>query len=246
MTRAPDDRFNDWKEKAEAVGLLPTAKMFNAKLRKAGGSEWVGPCCYCGGTDRLGINTGKAKWNCRGFGGGSSAISLAMHLGNMAYKEAIELLTGEPPPNGQSKGLSDQEKAARATTLADAKARERAAQAQQDAYQEDTKAAAQRIWNASQPVAGTVAEQYLDSRGIRTSDVMRGIGVLWARKRKSRGAIPRSIRGLAARRSRRLRQLLCRDADGQALPQGRMGSRTASASAPARQIGSCPCAGTRR
>jgi hypothetical protein len=178
MTRAPDDRFNDWKEKAEAVGLLPTAKMFNAKLRKAGGSEWVGPCCYCGGTDRFGINTGKAKWNCRGFGGGSSVISLAMHLGNMAYKEAIELLTGEPPPNGQSKGLSDEEKAARAKTLGDAKARERAAQAQQDAYQEDTKAAAQRIWNASQPIAGTVAEQYLDSRGIRTSDVVRGIGVL--------------------------------------------------------------------
>jgi Toprim domain len=177
MTRAPDDRFTDWKNKAEAVGLLAAAKMFNAKLRKAG-AEWVGPCTYCGGTDRLGINTGKTKWNCRGFGGGSSVISLAMHLGNMAYKEAIEQLTGEPPPDGRRGALSEEEKTARATALADAKARERADKAAQDAYEEDTRAAALCIWNASQPIAGTIAEKYLDSRGIRTSDVIRGIGVL--------------------------------------------------------------------
>jgi hypothetical protein len=118
MTRAPDDRFNDWKERAEVVGLLPAAKMFNAKLRRHG-SEWVGPCrATAAGPTGSGSTPAKAKWNCRGFGGGSSTISIVMHMGNMAYKEAIELLTGEPcPQNGPAKPLSE-EKLARATRLA--------------------------------------------------------------------------------------------------------------------------------
>ncbi len=99
------DANKEWKERAELVPLLTAAKKLGAKLHKTG-SEWVGPCCYCGGQDRLGINPTKGKWVCRGFGGGSSVVSLAMHLGNLSFKSAIEALTGEPAPNGQSKPLS--------------------------------------------------------------------------------------------------------------------------------------------
>jgi putative DNA primase/helicase len=38
--------------------------------------------------------------------------------------------------------------------------------AEEQAYQDDTREAAQAIWDASEPIAGTVAETYLKSRGL--------------------------------------------------------------------------------
>jgi hypothetical protein len=169
MSYAPNDRFEAWKEKAEAVGLLAAAQMFGAKLKKHG-TEFVGPCPFCSGKDRFAINLQKGKWHCRGHGGGASVIAMAMHIGNLAFKEAIERLTGEPPPNGQSKPLSEAEKAERNRRRLAADEAQRQRQAQEDAYQDDTREAALAIWNASTAIRSTVAEAYLNVRGIPMPD----------------------------------------------------------------------------
>lgn len=170
MTRASDDRFNDWKEKAESVGLLAAAQMFGAKLKKHG-TEFVGPCPYCSGKDRFAINLQKGKWHCRGHGGGASVIAMAMHIGNLGFKEAIEQLTGEQCPTGQIAPLSDGEKAERnRRRLANDEA-QRQRQQQEAARQDDTREAALAIWNSSSStISGTLAEKYLNARGVPTPD----------------------------------------------------------------------------
>lgn len=169
MTRTVDDRFKDWKEKAEAVGLLATAQMFGAKLKKHG-QEFQGPCPFCLGTDRFAINLNKGKWHCRGHGGGSSAIALAMHIGNLPFKEAIEQLTGEPCPTGQSAPLSEAEKAERNRRRLAAEDAQRRRTDDEQHRQEQTTEAARAIWDASGPIAGTLAERYLVNRGIPVPD----------------------------------------------------------------------------
>lgn len=165
MSYAPNDRFDEWKEKGEAVGLLAAAQMFGAKLKRHG-QEWVGPCPYCLGKDRFAINLQKAKWHCRGHGGGASVIALAMHVGNLAYKEAIEQLTGEPCPTGQSAPLSEAEKAVRNRRRIANEGAQRLRTEQEEQRQDDTREEALVIWNASAPIAGTLAEQYLNDRGV--------------------------------------------------------------------------------
>jgi putative DNA primase/helicase len=168
--------FDDWKAKAQEADILGEAVARGAKLKRAG-REHVGPCPVCGGTDRFSINIQKRIFNCRGAQGGD-VIGMVMHVDGVSFTQACEALTGEPPPNGRSEPLTVEQKHARAKALADAKAREQADKAAQEAYEDDTKAAAQRIWNSAGPIAGTIAEKYLNSRGIPTADVARGIGVL--------------------------------------------------------------------
>ncbi|WP_051677262.1 toprim domain-containing protein [Bradyrhizobium sp. URHD0069] len=165
MTRASDDRFEAWKEKAEAVGLLAAAQMFGAKLKKHG-NEFVGACPFCNGKDRFAVNPVKGNWHCRGHGGGKSPITMTMHIGNLSWKEASEVLAGEPPPNGPSKPLSDAEKAERNRRRLANEDAQRKRKEQEEQYQDDTREAAHRIWGASISIFGTIAEKYLTSRGV--------------------------------------------------------------------------------
>lgn len=167
MSRMPDDRFQAWRDKAEAVGLLATAQMFGAKLKRAG-AEWVGPCCYCGGNDRLGIHVGKGKWHCRGHGGGGTAVGLAMHLGNLAFKEAIEQLSGEPCPSGPARPLSEAEKAERNRQRLKMEDDRRRREAQETAQNQDTIEFCGKIIGECQPLAGTLGEKYLHLFGLPT------------------------------------------------------------------------------
>jgi hypothetical protein len=160
-----DRAFSAWKERAENVGLLVAAQQFGAKLKRAG-SEWMGPCCFCGGRDRLGINLGKGKWHCRGHGGGESPITLAMHLGNISWKTAIEQLTGEPCPTGPAKPLSEAEKAERNRKRLEAESAQRAREAEQERYESNTRETSLAIWNASEPLKDTLAATYLCQRGL--------------------------------------------------------------------------------
>lgn len=175
MTR--DDAYRDWRDRANSVPLLVAAKKYRAVLKKAG-REWVGPCPNCGGNDRLALNEAKSKWNCRGAVGGNTVISFVMHVANLSMAEACEGLTGVPPPNGPAKPLSAEEKQARAKRQADNEASQRQLKAREELYREDTKETATAIWNASIPVRETLAEKYLNSRGIPTADIFRGIGGL--------------------------------------------------------------------
>jgi putative DNA primase/helicase len=159
MSVAEETQFSEWKERAVAVGLLATAKLFNAKLRKAG-QEYIGPCCNCGGTDRLAIHVTKNKWHCRGHGGGESPITLAMHLGNLSWKEAAERLAG-PCPSGPAKPLSEAELAERNRRRVENERAQEARKAQEAAQDQDTREFCAGIWNECIPIECTLAEKYL-------------------------------------------------------------------------------------
>lgn len=163
MTRT-DPRYEDWKQKAAQADILQEAVARGAKLKRTG-KEHIGPCPACGGRDRFSINVQKQIFNCRGSTGGN-VISMVMHLDNSSFMQSCEALTGEPPPNGQSKPLSAEQKAERQRRRAENEAMQRHREAEELAYQENTKDAAQTIWNASKPVRGTPAELYLKGRGF--------------------------------------------------------------------------------
>lgn len=169
MSPAADDRYIAWKERAESVGLLAAAQMFGMKLKKHG-QEFVGPCGYCAGRDRFAINLAKGKWHCRGHGGGESPITLAMHVGALAWKEAAEMLAGEPCPSGPARPLSETEKAERNRQRLKMEDDRRRREAQEAAHQDDTREAALAIWEASTAITGTLAQTYLISRGIPAFD----------------------------------------------------------------------------
>lgn len=163
MSRA-DPRFDDWKSKAMQADILAEAVARGAKLKRAG-REHVGPCPACGGRDRFSINTQKRIFNCRGSGGGD-VIGMVMHIDGASFLQACEALTGEPPPNGQSRPMSDEEKAEREKRRAENEAAQRRREAEERAREEDTKESAQAIWNASRPIDGAPAELYLRNRGF--------------------------------------------------------------------------------
>jgi len=164
-----DARRENWIARARSADLLETAARYGAVLKRAG-REHVGPCPACGGRDRLGINPGKSAWVCRGAGGGHDAISLVMHIACLSFLEAVENITGEPPPNGKAKPLSVEERAKRDKRRQDAEAAQRRREADERAYQEGTREAAQLIWGASIGLCDTLGALYLNNRGIPTPD----------------------------------------------------------------------------
>jgi putative DNA primase/helicase len=82
-------------ELASETDILALAERLGSKLKRAGASEYVGPCPVCGGKDRFGVNIKKQVWNCRGCGKGGDAIGLAQHAGGATFAEAVAALSGE-------------------------------------------------------------------------------------------------------------------------------------------------------
>jgi putative DNA primase/helicase len=160
--------FEDWKARAQQSDILSEAVARGAKLRRTG-REHIGPCPACGGTDRFSINPQKRIFNCRGAEGGD-VIGLVMHIDGASFTQACEALTGEPPPNGQSKPLSASEQAERNRRRVANEEAQRAREAAEAAREENTLSAAQRIWDGSKPLDGTLAQTYLISRGIPAFD----------------------------------------------------------------------------
>jgi hypothetical protein len=100
-------------EQAREADILALAERLGSKLKRAGASEYVGPCPVCGGKDRFGVNIKKQVWNCRGCGKGGDAIGLAQHAGGATFIEAVAALSGEsrislePPPRKRDPGTGD-------------------------------------------------------------------------------------------------------------------------------------------
>jgi hypothetical protein len=83
-------------DKARGASIMATLQGLDLRLKKNGPHELAGPCPRCGGVDRFNINTTKGAWFCRGCGGrGGDGISLLMHVRGLAFREAVDDLTGE-------------------------------------------------------------------------------------------------------------------------------------------------------
>jgi putative DNA primase/helicase len=96
---------------------------------------------------------------------------MVMHIAGLSFLEACEDLTGEPNPSGRgSRPLSPAEKAEREKRRLASQARQRARDAEETAYQENTKEASQAIWSAYVALSGTLGARYLNSRGIPTPE----------------------------------------------------------------------------
>jgi putative DNA primase/helicase len=86
-------------ERAREADILALVERLGAKVKRAGTSEWAGPCPVCGGKDRFGVNIKKQVWNCRGCGKGGDVIDLAQHAGGVTFAEAVAALSGEMGPS---------------------------------------------------------------------------------------------------------------------------------------------------
>lgn len=161
MTRTPE--FDAWVQRAREADILEQALAHGAQLKRSGG-EYIGPCPVDGGTDCFAINTKKNVFICRAGGVGGDVIALVGHLENMPFLVACEAINQCPPP-GRGSSLESRRDAYR-----DPKRQAQAAarrESQQEAERNNRRRAGE-IWRASGLISGTVAEVYLNHRGIPT------------------------------------------------------------------------------
>jgi putative DNA primase/helicase len=124
---------------------------------KRRGNELVGPCPHCGGVDRFAVNTNKQIFCCRGCDAGGDIIDLVRHIDGITFKTAVQLLgvgsNGKPVARGKAKPVP-------VAKVADDTNVDRAL----------------AIWQEASPIAGTIAKQYLERRGLEPppgDDVLR-------------------------------------------------------------------------
>jgi hypothetical protein len=118
------------------------------------GPERCGPCPVCGGTDRFSINIRKQVWNCRpgkGCGKGGDVIALVQHIDGVDFKTACRTLDLDERQSPTVRSAPSPPTSNRA--------------------QNENSARAAELWRAAIPIAGTLAEVYLRSRGLDFPDL---------------------------------------------------------------------------
>jgi hypothetical protein len=133
-------------ELARGVDILEIAQRYGS-LKRAGAGEYVGPCPICGGHDRFAVNPKKGLWHCRRCAKGGDVIDLVRHLDGCGFTHSIERLTGE--------------KSATFDPVRHARAKAEGAERQRRQHEK-----AAWLWSQRQPIQGTIAERYLQGRGI--------------------------------------------------------------------------------
>ncbi len=90
--------FRHWVDRARDAHVNAILSSRQIKLMGRGNKR-AGPCPKCGGEDRFAVDLEKQVFNCRGCGTkGHGAISLVMALDGVSFVQAVEIITGEPPP----------------------------------------------------------------------------------------------------------------------------------------------------
>jgi DNA primase len=107
MTRTP--AFDAWIAKARAVPIEREIDRRRIKLN-GGKIERCGPCPRCQGTDRFSVNVKKGVFNCRQCGAKGDVIDLVRFLDDCDFVAAGTTLTGEPPPKGNGKDRSAEQR----------------------------------------------------------------------------------------------------------------------------------------
>src|SRR5690242_15398244 len=104
-----DSAFDAWKTRAAATPIVAVAERLGLALKTVTGGrgrpiEMAGACPRCGGDDRFSLNTRKNVFNCRHCGeGGHGGIDLAMFARGVEFLAACELITGDPPPDRETR-----------------------------------------------------------------------------------------------------------------------------------------------
>ncbi len=154
---------DEWVERARECSLERACEVVGLKLPRNG--ELQAACPVCGGRDRFSVSPKKGVWNCRGSEGGNDAIGLVMHAAGTDFIGACEILTGEPPPRGDShrRELDPEIERERRYERRDAeiaRAKEEAVEARRAANE------AAELFAETRAIAETCVEDYLDNRGV--------------------------------------------------------------------------------
>jgi phage/plasmid primase-like uncharacterized protein len=105
-----------------------------------------GPCPTCGGDDRFAVHPGKGAFNCRGCGAsGGSTIDLVAFLDGLDARRNFQLIVDRIIAESKDDAPVDYDDEA------------------SDAEQHGK---ALSLWRRRRPIAGTIAEVYLRTRGI--------------------------------------------------------------------------------
>jgi hypothetical protein len=158
-----DPNVEAWIDQARSADILEIATDMGAVLRRTGG-EYVGPCPRCNGTDRFAVKPSEQVFNCRS-GEGGDTIALVMHVRDVPFFEACEIINGCPAPNRESQARPIDPEIAR-ERLQERKDQELARAAAEAKKQERGADRAARIFNDSTPILGTQAMEYLRRRAI--------------------------------------------------------------------------------
>lgn len=162
MSHDPD--IEAWIDEARSSDILEIATRIGARLKRVG-SEWVGPCPRCNGTDRFAVKPSEQVFNCRGSEDGGDGIALVMHVREVPFMAACEIINGCPAPERQStvKPVDPEVERARHEARRD----EELLRAQQAQAEFDAKADKYaEFFNACRPIQGTHGEAYYRLRGM--------------------------------------------------------------------------------
>lgn len=163
-----DPAFDDWVDEARRADVFDVL----CRIRPEHGlkrttSEHVGPCPACGGRDRFAVHRRRNVWLCRQAGKGGDAIALVQYLDGADFLGAVETVTGRPPPKGERGRAVDPEFISRQRQAAE----ERRLQAERELndFRAREIRRAREIWNAGDPLPGSIGEAYLRHRGVEAA-----------------------------------------------------------------------------
>ena len=163
-----DPAFDAWIARARTHTVRAELERRGAWSNKMLGDAG-NPCPGCGGRDRFAVNLKKNLFFCRQSGVGGDAIALARHIDGTSFVQAIETLTGAPPPD-RAPTETAEARVLRLTRLEDeARWRAKKAKSEEEAsrkFRRWEQEAAHKLWLSAQPIAGTMAEAYLKRRGL--------------------------------------------------------------------------------
>jgi putative DNA primase/helicase len=148
------------------LSAAKAARVENEIARRGGlghkrfGAELIGPCPQCGGRDRFAVNIRKQVFQCRGCGRTGDVIAMVQHIDGCDFRTAVRTLGGID----DVKPVVPVKSAPHLVERDDSKNTERALS----------------IWEESEPVAGTVAEEYLRRRGLEPPESDEAVRFLWA------------------------------------------------------------------
>jgi hypothetical protein len=161
--------------------ILGVAERLSVRLTRASTVEFQGACPKCGGHDRFSINVRKSVWNCRGCSKGDDTIALARHVTGMSYAEALKFVGDERAVGTATRQPWRTHSQASKTGRPDV------------APDQAKIAGALATWRESVNPRNTIAEAYLNLRGLALDEAVAGSALRWHPGKRAMLGLFRSI-----------------------------------------------------
>jgi hypothetical protein len=159
-----DADFEAWIEEARRVPIENVAEALGIRMPARG--EYSGPCILgCCTTDGFSINPKKGVFLCRKSGAAGDGISMVQHVRECDFVSACEYINETPPPRGETR-VRERDPEIERERREEKRDAEIERQREEAKAEDNARAKAARLFEQGVPIAGTQAEDYLESRGI--------------------------------------------------------------------------------